>query len=451
MGHVVRMTMTGAAGITFVFLVDAMNLFWVALLGDARMVAAIGFAFAIQFFSVSSGIGLMIAATVLVSRAIGAGRREEAREIAGSAMAIACVIQSLMAVIVITFRYDILEFAGARDETLELSARYLLFTLPSLVLMVIGMVGSGAIRADGDGKRAMYVTLTSGTVSRFMDPFLIYYLALGLDGAAIGLNISRLILMGMALYFATRVHDLVARPTWTRTVFFLGPFMAVAFPAILTQMATPFGNYVLTTVLAQFGDDAVAGWAVVSRLTVVAFGGIFSLSGAIGGIFGQNYGAGKHERLVSTYRDAMIFCIGYTLVVWGLLVIFGDAVGEAFGLTQGGKDVLHAFTHIGAGAFLFTGAYFVSNAAFNALGRPTRATLLTWIRDGLLTWPVAVWLAGIAGAVGVIYAQAVLGVAIGLVSALWGWHFVRHIGDVPVQVDLKTRRGWRDINTHRRR
>ena len=451
MGHVVRMTMTGAAGITFVFLVDAMNLFWIALLGDARMVAAIGFAFAIQFFSVSSGIGLMIAATVLVSRAIGAGERDRARRLAGSAMVIACIVQAVMAAVVITFRYDILELSGATGETLEFAARYLLLTLPSLVLMVIGMVGSGVLRAEGDGKRAMFITLTAGTVSVFVDPVLIFVLGLGLDGAAIGLNISRLVLMCTALFFATRTYDLIAWPSLAQTLSDARPYFAVALPAILTQMATPFGNYVLTAVLSQFGDDAVAGWAVVGRLTVVAFGGIFSLSGAIGGIFGQNYGAGQYDRLVSTYRDAMVFCIGYTLIVWALLVITSGAVGAAFGLTPGGIEVLRAFTHVGAGAFLFTGAFFVSNAAFNALGRPTRATVLTWIRDGALTWPVAVWFAGIAGAVGVIYAQAALGVAMGLVSALWGWHFVRRIEEADIKVDLKTRRGWRDLNAVRRR
>jgi len=451
MGHVVRMTLTGAAGITFVFLVDAMNLFWVSLLGDARMVAAIGFAFAIQFFSVSSGIGLMIAATVLVSRAIGAAQRSEARAIAGSAMLIAFVVQAVMAALVIGFRYDILELAGARGETLDLAARYLMMTLPSLVPMVVGMVGSGVLRAEGDGKRAMYITLTAGTVSVFVDPVLIYYLALGLDGAAIGLNISRTVLMVMALYFTTRVYDLVALPRLSRLAADLRPYAAVAIPAILTQMATPFGNYVLTTVLARFGDDAVAGWAVVGRLSVVAFGGIFSLAGAIGGIFGQNYGAGKFDRLATTYRDAMIFCICYTLVVWAILFSVGDAVGRAFGLTPGGQEVLLAFTHIGAGGFLFTGAFFVSNAAFNALGRPTRATVLTWIREGALTWPVAVWLAGIAGAVGVIYAQALLGLVIGLVSAVWGWHFVRSIDRVPVIAEPELRRGWRDLNRFRRR
>jgi thiamine biosynthesis lipoprotein ApbE len=45
----------------------------------------------------------------------------------------------------------------------------------------------------------------------------------------------------------------------------------------------------------------------------------------------------------------------------------------------------------------------------------------------------------------------VLGVAMGALAALWGWHFVRNIATAPPQVDLKTRRGWRDINRFRRR
>lgn len=451
MGHVVRMTMTGALGITFVFLVDAMGLFWVSLAGNAQQVAAIGFSFAIQFFSVSSGIGLMIAATALVSRAIGRRERDAARQIAGGAIVIACAVQAVMAACVMMFRYDILELSGATGETLRLAARYLLMTMPSLTLMVIGMVASGVLRAEGDGKRAMFVTLTSGTVSLFVDPLLILGLGLGLDGAAIGLNISRLVLMSAALYFATRVHDLIARPDVASVALHLRPFAWIAVPAILTQMATPFGNYVLTSVLSRFGDDAVAGWAVVGRLTVVAFGGIFSLSGAIGGIFGQNFGAGRYDRLVTTYRDAMIFCSIYTLVVWAALVLATDAVGRAFGLTAPGLEVLWAFTHIGAGAFFFNGMYFVSNAAFNTLGKPARATALTWLRDGVLTLPVAVWLAGIAGAVGVIYAQALLAVVIGVLSAVWGWHYVRNIGIAPPEIDVTTRRGWRDVNRFRRR
>jgi hypothetical protein len=113
MGHVVRMTLTGAAGISFVFLVDAANLFWISQLGEPRLVAAIGFAFAIQFLSVSSGVGLMIAATAVVSRRIGAGDPMGARAEATSAMILTVAIQSAIALVVVVFRWDMLDLVGA--------------------------------------------------------------------------------------------------------------------------------------------------------------------------------------------------------------------------------------------------------------------------------------------------------------------------------------------------
>lgn len=431
MGHVMRMTLTGAAGITFVFLVDLANLFWISQLGDSRLVAAIGYAFAIQFFSVSTGIGLMIAATVLVSTRIGKGQRQRARREASSAMLITVAFQALVAAMILALRHPLLELVGAEGETARLAARYLVWTVPSLVVMAVGLVGSAVLRAEGDGKRAMFVTLTSGGVSMAVDPFLIVYLGWGLDGAAIALILSRFILAGMALRFAIGTHNLMAMPRWRTIARVWRPYFAIALPAMLTQISTPFGNYLLTGVISGFGDDAVAAWAVVNRLTVVAFGGIFSLSGAIGGIYGQNFGAGHYDRLRQTFRDSLIFCVAYTLVAWALLAGSAGWMIGVFGLGPEGAAVYRAFAMVGALSFVLVGALFVSNATFNSLGKPLRSTLCNWTRDGLLILPAA-WLgAAWFAAPGVVYAQALAGAFAGLLAALWSWYFLRGLGARP--------------------
>lgn len=427
MGHVVRMTMTGAMGITFVFLVDAANLFWISQLGEPQLVAAVGFAFAIQFFSVSVGIGLMIASNALVARAIGEGNREDARRIATSSAIIACLVQACVAAVIIVFRHDIIAFTGARGETAALAARYLSLTVPSLTIMAISLTASGAIRAYGDGARSMYVTLTSGAVSMFVDPTLIYALGLGLDGAAIGLNLSRTVMLVMALRFAIGTHGLFARPDLSDTLSRAGGYLKYSLPAILAQLATPTGNYLMTSVMSQFGDESVAGWAVVGRMTTVAFGGIFSLSGAIGGIFGQNFGARRFDRVQATYRDAILFGVAYTLVTWLVLYALSGWVIKGFGLTPDGARVVDAFVTVGVAGFVFAAALFVSNAAFNALGRPTRSAGVNWLRDGVLTLPFAIVLAGWMGSGGVIYAQALASALVGTGAAWWGWVYVRQL------------------------
>ncbi len=424
MGHVVRMTMAGAMGITFVFLVDAANLYWIAKLGDPQLLAAVGFAFAVQFFSVSSGIGLMIASTALISRSIGAGRRDMARRQATSAAVIAGVWQFAVASLIILFRHEIVAMIGATGETAALAARYLAISLPSLGIMAVSLIANGALRAEGDGRRSMLVTLLSGAVAMVVDPVLIYGMGLGLDGAAYGITLFRFVMLALALKFAIGTHDLLARPAMADIRDTLRPYLAIAVPAILTQLATPVGNFLATTVMAPFGDDAMAGWAVVGRLTVVAFGGIFSLAGAIGGIFGQNFGACAYDRVRSTYRDALVFGLCYTLVTWAILAALGHRIAGLFELTPQGIEVVLAFTSIGAGGYVLGSALFVANSAFNSLGKPTRSTLINWVRDGALTLPLALLFASWFGANGVIYAQAAASTIVGLFAGLWGWRYV---------------------------
>ena len=426
MGHVVRMTLLGGLGITFVFLVDLVNLFWIAYFGTEQLVAAIGFAFAVQFFSVSTGVGMMIATTAIVSRQIGRGDMDRAREEATSAMILTVGVQVFVAALIVTFRYPLLELAGAEGETLEIAARYLLFTIPSLAVMAIGLSGSAILRAEGDGRRAMYVTVSGGILLLFIDPPLIYLF--GLDGAAAGIIAFRFTLAIQALRFLIGKHDLLAPPALKSVLRCTLPFFAVAGPALLTQMATPFGYYILTSVIAPFGDSAVAGWAVVNRMSVVAFGSIFSLSGAVGGIFGQNFGAGLWPRVVSTYRDALVFCLVYTVLAWVILSLSAGGIVTAFGLTAEGAEVYRAFGYVGSASFILLGGLFVSVSAFNTLGKPMRATAMTWLRDGVLILPVAWALTNITGATGAVYAQAMVGAVVGVLSALWGWRFVKSLG-----------------------
>jgi putative MATE family efflux protein len=424
MRHVAVMTLTSAVGLTFMFLIDAATLFWVSRLGDQRLMAALGFVWTIQFFIIATGIGFAIAATALVSRALGARRREEARALASGALVLTLGLQAALALAALVWRREALALAGAEGETLEIAARFLAITLPSMPLMALGMTGGAVLRALGDAWRAMSVTLGAGVVAMALDPLFIFGFGLGIDGAAWVMVIARCVVGALALGYLARAHHMLARPRLGEIRRMTRAFVAVAGPATLTQLSTPFGNALLTGLMAGFGDGAVAGWAVVSRLTVLAFGGIYALSGAIGGILGQNYGAGLMGRVRAAYRDALVFGAVYTLAAWGVLFAGRDLVVDLFRLGPEGAAAVDAFVGLAAGGFVFTGALFVSNAAFNTLGRPLWSTALNWSRDGLVLFPLAWAMARGFAAPGVVWGQALASVAVGTAAAALGWRFV---------------------------
>lgn len=425
--HVVVMTLTSALGLTFMFLIDAATLFWVSRTGDERLVAALGFAWTVIFFIISSGIGMAIAATALVSRSLGQGRREEARTIATAAMLITLLFQAAVAALVMSFRDPLLAMAGARGEAAAEASRFLLVTSPAMPLLALGMTGGSILRAAGDAWRSMAVTLGAGMIAMVLDPVFIILLDYRLEGAAWVMVAARGSSGLLALWYIARPHRLLTRVTWRQVADCLRPFFAIALPASVTQLSTPFGNYLLTGLIAQHGDGAVAGWAVVTRMTVLAFGGIFALSGAIGGILGQNYGAGLMPRVRSAFRDALLFCALYTGVTWAVLFLLREPILTVFRLGPEGAEVFHAFVGLAAGGFVFTGALFVANAAFNTLGRPLRSTLFNWTRDGIVMFPLAWWLSGTMGAPGVVYGQALAGVLVGSAAAWAAWRFVSRL------------------------
>ena len=424
MRHVVVMTATGAVGLMSLFLVDAANLFYISMLGETALAAAIGFAGTLQFFLISVSIGLSIAATAVVSRRIGEKDRDGAREIAGSAMVTLLVCLAAVGIGMWVFREDALRLLGAEGAALVESSRFLAIVLPSLPILGVGMVASGFIRSVGDARRAMFVTLSGGIVAAILDPVFIFGFGLGIDGAAIVSVIARIAIAAVGLWAAIGVHDIVG-PLRVRSAVRDAPvLLAIAAPAVATQLSTPFGNAYLTGIVASHGDAAVAGWAVVGRLTALCFGGIFALSGAIGPIFGQNLGARLPERIRSTYRDALIFSAIYVATLWVVLNLSLPYIVSGFGLTGAGVTVVESFARFGAAAFALTGALFVSNAAFNNLGKPIRSTMLNWSRDAAVIPMLAFVLAGTWGAGDAILVQGLASILVGSAAIVFAGRFI---------------------------
>ena len=425
--HVVVMTATGSVGLMAIFVVDLLNLFYVSLLGQEELAAAIGYAGTVLFFHTSVSIGVSIAVGALASRALGARDRARAREVSGAAVGFMAIVMLGLAIATLPFIDPILNLLGATGTTRDLAARYLLWTLPSAPLLGLGMAYSSVLRAVGDANRAMWVTLVGGIVTAVLDPLFIFGFGLGLDGAAIVTVLSRGALALVGFHGAVRVHDLVARPGPGIMINDARAIAMIAVPAVLTNVATPVGNAYVTGALASHGDAAVAAWAVIGRLIPVAFGALFALSGAVGPILGQNLGAKLYPRLLAILRDSLVLIIVYVLVMWAALALGRDLLVDVFRLSGAAADLLRYYCLVVSGTFLFMGALFVSNAAFNNLGYPVLSTAFNWGRATLGTIPF-VWLGDrLAGAEGVLLGQGLGGVLFGTASIAMAFVVVRRM------------------------
>ncbi len=424
MRHVAVMSLSASVGLISIFLVDFVDLLFIAQLGDASLTSAVGFAQTILYVTFAVTLGLNIACSALSARLIGKGALEDARHMATNAVVFGIGISLVIGAVFWMIAPYLLSLLGASGETKVHAISYFRIIVTFMPVATIGMMTAGLLRAHGDARRAMHVTLVAGGVNAILDPIFIFVFDWGLEGAAIASVCARFATLLTALYPVTKHYGGFARFNSGYFKRDLTPILALTIPAILTNVATPVGNSIVTRVLAPFGDEAVAGMAVVSKLTLLAFCVIFALSGAVGPIIGQNFGAGRFDRVQETLRRAVIFAAGFVLLAWLLLLISNGFVSDLFKLKAEGRDIVFWFSALIAPLFIFNGSLFISNAAFNNLKRPLWSSLLNWGKNTIGVLPFVLIGAAIGGAPGVLVGQAVGGIFFGALGLWLAFHLV---------------------------
>lgn len=416
MRHVSVMSFTASIGLMAIFAVDFVDMIFISMLGNAALAAAVGYAGTLLFFTSSISIGMSIAAGALVARSIGAGDQKDAKEFATSVLMIGAVLCLIVVGLIFFNMRPLLGMLGASGETLDLAVSYLSIILPTMPVLMAAMVCGAVLRAHGDAKRATMATLFGGIANAIFDPLLIFGLGWGLEGAAVASVIARVTILVVSIRPVITIYDGLASPRLDMLARDLKPVFGIAAPAVLANVATPVGSAVVTREMAKFGTDAVAAMAIIGRLTPVAFAVIFALSGAIGPIVGQNFGAGLRDRVRGAFLDGLKFVAIYVVVVALILFLLRSFVADIFDAEGLTRNLVYLFCGPLALAGIFNGWIFVGNATFNNLGYPIYSTWINWGRNTLGMWPPVLLGSAWFGASGVLIGQAVGGVIFAVIS-----------------------------------
>lgn len=378
--HVVSMALTGAIGLVTVFLVDFIDIYFIAQLGTASATAGVGFAMSLLFFVRSAGLALSIATGMLVARALGAGHEAEAKRFAAHATLLALVLVSLLALLVWHWHEGLLRFLGAEGEALRSAETFLGVVLSTAPCLTAGLCGGQVLRALGQGSRSMVVSSSTALLNGLLDPLLIFGLGWGLFGAALATALAQL---GMALLawwvlakrFAFIDLGRLGHFRWDVPV-----IAGSATPVLLTNLASPLVGAFTARAMASFGDEATAGYVIITRFFPLAAAVILALSGAVAPIVGQNAGAKRFDRVRLTLLNALWFNWLLALLVTLALRGFQREIVGLFDVGGTGRELLLFFTS-GLSLLLgFDGMIFFTIAAFNNLGRPFLGTLTNFAR-----------------------------------------------------------------------
>ena len=189
--------------------------------------------------------------------------------------------------------------------------------LAGVVFVVIPIVGNSAIRATGDTKTPSWIMMIAAGVNAVLDPLLIFgygpFPELGIKGAAIATVISYISIMIAGLWVLGKRERMltISWPGFAEILLSWKALLYIGIPAMLTQLLFPISNAVLTRIAADLGEDTVAAFGVGTRIESIAMIGSMALSSVLIPFIGQNFGAGKNDRIIQANRFS-IKSVSYT-------------------------------------------------------------------------------------------------------------------------------------------
>ena len=429
-GHLVDMTVPVLFGIATMMGQSLIDTWFIGQVGDAQL-AAFSFGFPILMIVTSVAIGLGAGTSSVVARAIGADDHQRARRLSTDSLLLSFLVTAIISAIGILTIRPLFRLLGAPEELMPLIHGFMTILYIGVPFIVVGMVGMASMRATGDTRLPSMLMILAAVLNVILDPILIFGVgpvpAMGLNGAAMAALIARASIFVGTLYLMRHRLDMVSfkkpdpgemRQSWR-------DILHVGIPAAGTNIIVPVGAVVVTAMIARFGPDAVAGFGVASRIESMMLVIYYALSAIIGPFVGQNFSAGKEDRILRALWLCTAFCIGSGLLIAGLLASMSGWLPGLFSDSESVRNVTSMFLWLVPVSYGTYGMVMVMNASFNGLGYPMRGVVISVCRIAVLYIPIALVAMRFFDIAGIFAAYAIANIVSGLGAYLWARSTVR--------------------------
>ncbi len=398
--------------------------YFVGQLGTLQL-AAIGFTFPVAFTMVAIGLGIGIGTSSVIARLLGTGDHSAVQRITTHALLLGGLLGMILLAIGLATIDPVFRALGADDRTLPLIREYMRPYYLGSVLFILPMVGNFSLRAAGDSKVPAIILSLSALVNLALDPLLIFGLwgfpRLELQGAAIATVLANALTVIASLTILYRRERMIRGryvgfdrlwDSWRR-------LLHVGMPATATNLLLPITFAAITAMVAVYGPESVAGFAVASRVESIVLIAVFALQASVGPIVGQNYGAGHIDRVRRAISLSNRFLLIYTLLLAGVLFVFARSMVGVFSDSPVVVETAVAYLRIVPVTYGAFGLMMIAVGGFNSLGRPMPAAVLTFVKFFIVYLPLAYILSRLTGITGIFWANAVSHLLFGIASLIW--------------------------------
>lgn len=303
---------------------------------------------------------------------------------------------------------EIVMLLGSTPTIAPYAKTYITFILIAAPFMSSSLTMNNLLRFEGKAALGMVGLLTGAILNMIGDPIFMFAMHLGVAGAGLSTALSQfiswMVLLSMFMRGRTETHLglSLALKTGPKA---LADIAATGFPSLLRQGLNSFTTVLLNSRCALYGDAAVAGMSIVSRVIFFAFSVALGVGQGFQPVSAFNYGAGRYTRLRKAYRFTALLSTGMIIVGSVLLVSFS---GSLIGLFRDDPEVILVGSRalrLQALATIALPVCMTTEMMLQTTGRRLSASFLSALRNGLLFIPLLLLLTHFRGLAGIQEAQ----------------------------------------------
>lgn len=356
--------------------------------------------------NLSAAIGVLIGAggSARVSIMLGAGDSDGARKVLGNSLTLTLFNAAIYITLLAIFIDPILYAFGASDVTIPYARDFMTWILPGMFLMNIAFSFNNIMRASGYPLKAMVTMFIGAGINIALVPVFIYYLGLGIKGAAIATDISMSI---TAIFVMAHFFKKSSTLHFTRGIYRLSRPIVIgiigigAAPSIVNACASIINMLINHNLLTYGGDLAVGAAGIFTTYTSLMTMVIVGICQGMQPIIGYNYGAGQISRLKRTYllaatASTIICCAGAAFAI-----TFPGVIARAFTTDESLINLTCTALHTGMLCFWFVGFQIVSTTLFQSIGKASKSIFLSLIRQVIFLIPLLMTLPPLFGLEGI--------------------------------------------------
>jgi putative MATE family efflux protein len=436
-----RLTVPMIFGMVGMVIFNMTDTYFIGRLGTSEL-AALSFTFPVILVIHSLALGLGIGASAVISKAIGEGNHDKVKRLTTDSLVLSILFVGFFVLAGSLTIYPLFRLLGAPDNILPLINKYMQIWYFGVIFVIVPMVGNNAIRASGDMKTPAIVMMIAAGINMILDPLLIFGIGpfprLEIAGAAIATVIGRGITLVITLIILIHREKMITFqiPPFKKIYHSWKEILYVGIPTAGTRIIIPLGIGIITRFVSAFGAPAVAAFGVSSRIEFFTMAVIMALSSVISPFVGQNWGAGKLERVDTGVRLSQLFSIGWGIFVFLLLAVFARSIAGIFNSDPAVISSAALYMRIVPGGYGMYGVTVIVASTLNVLRKPLQAAGLSVLQMFVLTIPMAYYGSTLFGLPGIFGSLAVSYAVTGILS----WFLFRKVrkNQRVVQIALST-------------